>query len=153
MRDTITIGAIAGLISTTVMTVIVWAVRLLGHQFITPWETATHIFLVRRLIHTPIGYLVGFTGNFTLGAIFGVIMAYILRFTGKDFYILKGIGLGAVVWLTSIGFFMHLLSIRIEGRSDPLSNLMAIIEFNIMGIITSYIIQKYARFPDPSKNQ
>ena len=147
MRDTITMGTIAGFISTTVMTIIVWIVRLLGYEFITTWETATHIFLTKKLIHTPIGYLTGFLGQFSLGAIYGVIVAYTLRFTGKDFYILKGIGVGAVVWLASIGFFMHLLGIQIEGRGDPLSNLMAIIEFIILGIINSYVVKKYARFP------
>jgi hypothetical protein len=146
MRDTITIGTIAGFVSTTVMTIIIWIVRLLGYKFITTWETATHIFLNKTLIHTPPGYIVGFVGQFALGSIFGVLIAYTLRLTGKDFYILKGIGVGAVVWLASIGFFMRFLNIQIQGRDEPLSNLMAILDFIILGIIDSYIIKKYARF-------
>jgi hypothetical protein len=147
MKDTITIGTIAGVISTIFVSLFVGVVRLLGFKFITIWDTASQIILSKGLLHTPIGYLVGFIAHFTLGAVFGVILAYTLRFTGKDFYILKGIGLGAVFWLVSIGFFMHLMQIEIEGRHSPLSNLAAIIEFNIMGICTAYIIKKYARFP------
>lgn len=146
MRDTITIGTIAGLVSTTVMTIINWTVRLLGFKFITTWETATHIFLNKALIHTPTGYIVGFVGQFALGSIFGVLVAYTLRFTGKDFYILKGIGMGAVVWLASIGFFMHFLNIQIQGRGEPLSNLIAILDFIVLGIIDSYIVKRYAKF-------
>jgi hypothetical protein len=146
MRDTIAIGSIAGLIATIVMTLFNLLIRLLGFTFITTWETASNIFLNPHLIHTPTGYFIGLLAQFILGAIFGTVVAYTLRLTGKDYYILKGIGVGAVVWLVSIGFFMHLLHIEIQGRNDPLSNIMAILEFNMLGIITPIIIAKYARF-------
>lgn len=146
MRDTITIGTIAGLISTTVLTIFVWVVRVLGYKFITTWDTAANVLVDKSLIHTPIGQLIGFVAHFTLGAFFGVMVAYTLRFTGKDYYLLKGIGLGALVWLVSIGFFMHLLKIEIQGRSDPLSNLIVIPEFIIQGSVTSIILKKWARF-------
>jgi hypothetical protein len=146
MRDTITIGTIAGLTGTAIMALFNLFVRLLGFTFITTWETAANIFLNPHIIHTPTGYFVGLLAQFILGSIFGMIVAYTLRFTGKDFYILKGIGVGAVVWLASIGFFMRLLHIEIQGRNEPLSNIMAVIEFNMMGIISSMIIAKYAKF-------
>jgi hypothetical protein len=146
MRDTITMGTIAGLISATILSLFLGIVRLLGFKFITISETAASVILNRDLIHAPIGYLVGYLVHFTLGAVFGIVVGYTLRITGKDFYLLKGIGIGAVVWLVSIGFFMRLLHIELQGRSSPLSNLMAILEFNIMGIITAVIIKKYADF-------
>lgn len=146
MRDTITIGTIAGFIATIVMSVFVGIVRLLGYHFITTWETAANTILNKDIIHTPIGYLVGFVAHFTLGSFFGVVVAYTLRITGKDYYLLKGIGVGAVVWLISIGFFMHLLHIQIQGRESPMSNLMAILEFIIQGSITSTVVKKYAKF-------
>jgi len=146
MRDTITIGSIAGFISTTILTLFAWTVQLFGFKFITTWETAASIFLNSNLIHAPIGYLVGFIAQFALGAVFGIIVAYTLRLTGKDFYLLKGIGVGALIWLASIGLFMRFLHIDLYGRGDPHSNLMAIIEFNILGIINSFIVKKYAKF-------
>lgn len=146
MRDTITTGAIAGIIATIVMTLFNLLIRLLGFEFIATWETAANIFLVPQLINTPIGYFIGLIAQFILGAIFGTVVAYTLRLTGKDFYILKGIGVGAVVWMASIGLFMRFLHIKIQGRSDPLINLLAVIDFNILGIISSTIIAKYAKF-------
>jgi hypothetical protein len=146
MRDTITIGTIAGCISSAVMTLVILIVRWMGFQFITTWETAAAIFLNPELVHTPVGYLIGFIGQFILGATFGIAVAYTLRFTGKDYYILKGIGVGAMYWMGTVGFFMHLLHIATEGRGDPLSNIMAVIEFNILGIINAGIIAKYADF-------
>jgi hypothetical protein len=146
MRDTITIGTIAGLIAALVMTLFNLLVRLLGFKFIATWETASDIFLNQQLIHTPTGYFVGLLAQFILGSAFGMAVAYTLRLTGKDFYILKGIGVGAMIWMASIGFFMKLLRIEIQGRSDPLSNILAIIQFNMLGIITSAIIAKYAKF-------
>ncbi len=146
MRDTITIGTIAGMTATLAMTLFNLLVRLLGFKFIATWETAANIFLNQQLIHTPTGYFVGLLAQFILGSAFGMAVAYTLRLTGKDFYILKGIGVGAIIWMASIGFFMKFLRIEIQGRSDPLSNIMAVIQFNIMGIITSTIIAKYAKF-------
>jgi hypothetical protein len=146
MRDTITIGTIAGSISTITITLFTWILRLLGFNFISIWETAANIILNKGLIHEPVGYFIGMVAHFTLGAIFGIMLAYMLRLTGKDFYILKGIGLGALFWLGSIGFFMHLLNIQIQGRNSPISNIIVVIEFHIMGIVTSSIIKKYGKF-------
>ncbi len=146
MRDTITIGSIAGCIASVIMTVIILIVRGLGFQFITTWETAAAIFLNMGLIHTPVGYFIGFLGQFILGASFGVAVAFALRFTGKDYYILKGIGVGAMYWIGTVGFFMHLLHIQLQGRGDPLSNIMAVLEFNVLGIIDSFIIARYGDF-------
>ena len=146
MRDTITIGTIAGMIATVVMALFNLLIRLIGFKFITTWETASNIFLNQQLIHTSTGYFVGLLAQFILGSLFGIAIAYTLRLTGKDFFILKGIGVGAVIWLASVGLFMKLLRIEIQGRSDPLSNIMAVIEFNMMGIISATIIAKYAKF-------
>ncbi len=146
MRDTLTIGTIAGIIASAVMACFTLIVRLLGFKFIATWETAAHIFLNWDLIHTPTGYIIGLLGQLILGAFFGVTVAYTLRLTGKDYYILKGIGVGALIWMGSIGFFMKLLHIAIQGRGDPVSNLLAIIQFHIMGVISAIIIKKYAKF-------
>jgi hypothetical protein len=146
MRDTITIGSIAGLVGTFVMGLFNLLIRMLGFKFITTWETAANIFLNPQLIHTTTGYFIGLLTQFILGAIFGTVVSYTLRLTGKDFYILKGIGVGAIIWLASIGLFMRLLHIELQGRVDPVSNIMAILEFNMMGIIISMIIARYAKF-------
>jgi hypothetical protein len=129
-----------------VLSIFIWIVHLFGFKFIMIWEVAANTIINKQLIHTPIGYLVGFVAHFTMGAVFGVIVAYTLRFTGKYYYLLKGIGIAAVVWLVSIGFFMHLLQIQIQGRSAPLSNLMAIFEFIVEGSVTAFIVKKYAGF-------
>lgn len=146
MRDTITIGSIAGLSGTFVMTFYHWVLRMFGLKFIDTWETAANIFLNQNLIHTPVGYFIGFLGQFVLGSIFGVAVAYTLRLTGKDYYWLKGIGVGAVIWLSSVGFFMKLLHLQLEGRNQPFTNLVTVIDFSTLGTISSIIIAKYARF-------
>jgi hypothetical protein len=146
MRDTITIGSIAGCCGTIVMTLYKWILLLFGLKFISTWETAAHIILNHNLIHTPIGYLTGYTMQFILGSIFGIVVAYMLRATGKDFYLIKGIGVGAIVWLSSVGFFMRLLHIELQGRGDSLTNFLTIFDWIILGVISSSVVAKYARF-------
>jgi hypothetical protein len=146
MRDTITIGIIAGCCGTIVMTLYKWLLLLFGLKFIPTWETAAHIILNPNLIHAPIGYLTGYTIQFILGSTFGIVVAYTLRLTGKDFYLIKGIGVGALVWLSSVGFFMRLLQIELQGRGDSLTNFLTIFDWLLLGITSSSIVAKYARF-------
>lgn len=146
MRDTIMMGSIAGFVATTVMTFYHWVIERIGLRPIQPWETAANIFLNPSLIHKPIGYFIGFLGQYVLGSIFGVAVAYTLKLTGKDYYWVKVIGVGALVWLGSLGLFMKMLGLKLEGRSDPLTNWVTVIDFVVFGSICSLIIAHYARF-------
>jgi len=98
IRDTITIGSIAGTIATLSFITFNYLVKLLGFQFTSTWEATASIFLSNDLIHTPIGYFVGSLGQFVVGASGGIFAAFILKFTGYDYYILKGLGIGAFLW-------------------------------------------------------
>jgi hypothetical protein len=146
MRDTITIGSIAGLISSGVIMIYSLILDLLGFKFIAIWESAASIILDAKLLHTPIGFLIGLVVHIGLGCACGVMLAYILRFTGKDFYLMKGVGLTAIIWLGSIGFFMRLLRINLNGRGEPFTNLLSIVHFIVFGGVCSTIIAKYAKF-------
>jgi hypothetical protein len=146
MSDTITIGTIAGFAGTIVMTIYKGILLLFGFKFITTWETAAHIILAPDLCQSPIGYFIGFTMQCILGSIVGVIVAYTLRFSGKDFYLLKGLGVGAITWLGSVGFFMRFLRIELQGRHDALTNLLTVLDWVLLGMICAVIVAKYARF-------
>jgi hypothetical protein len=146
MRDTMTIGVISGFCGTLVMDVYKLILLGIGFKFIAPWDTAAHIILNPTLCNTPLGYSIGFLLHFILGAIFGVMVAYTLRFSGKDYYLLKGLGVGAIVWLGSLGFFMRLLQIRLDGRNDAFTNLLTIFDWVIIGAVSSGIVARYARF-------
>jgi hypothetical protein len=95
IRDTITTGSIAGIIATLVFLSVNYIFKLLGYHFTSTWEATAGIFLSNNLVHTPLGYIIGFVGQFVIGASGGISLAYILKFTGYDYYILKGLGMGA----------------------------------------------------------
>lgn len=153
MRDTIMVGSIAGVIATTVMTAYKGILMLLGFQFYSTWDTAAKIFLHKDLVHTPIGYLTAFLGQYILGSLFGVAIAFTLRYTGKDYYLAKGIGVGSIFWLGSVGFFMKLLGVNLPGRSHALTNFLTIIDFILLGTICSFFISRYSRFEAKDKKQ
>jgi hypothetical protein len=146
MRDTITIGVIAGFCGTLVMTIYKLVLLSLGYNFIPTWDTAAHIILNHHLCYTPVGYMIGFCLQFVLGSIFGIMVAYTLRLTGKDYYLLKGLGVGAIIWLGSLGLFMRLLQIRLDGRSDAFTNWLTMFDWVLLGLISSVIVARYARF-------
>lgn len=143
IRDTITIGSIAGIIATLVFISVNYIFKLLGYQFTSTWEATAGIFLASNLIHTPLGKIVGFLGEYIVGASGGITMAFILKFTGYDYYILKGLGMGALFWLVGVGIIGKLINLTPKIADEPLTNFLIILDLIIFGIISALIIVKY----------
>lgn len=143
IRDTITIGSIAGIIATLVFISVNYIFKLLGYQFTSTWESTAGIFLSNNLVHTPLGFIIGFLGQFVIGASGGIIMAYILKFTGYDYYILKGLGMGAFYWLVGVGIIGKIINMTQQIADEPVTNFLIILDLTIFSIISVLIIKKY----------
>jgi len=146
MRDTITIGSIAGLAGTLPIMAVNLIFHLFGFKATPAWEASADIFLSPHLIHTPVGYVVGFAGQSIIGASGGIVMAYFLRLTGKDYYLLKGLGLGGLLWLSSVGLIMPMLHITMYIQNEPATQYMIILNLSLFGLTSSAIVAKYGEF-------
>ena len=143
IRDTITIGSIAGIIATLIFISVNYIFKLMGFQLTSTWEATAKIFLASNLIHTPLGKIVGVFGEYVIGASGGIIMAYILKFTGYDYYLLKGLGMGALFWIVGVGIIGKLINLTPKIADEPITNFLIMLDLIIFGIISALIIVKF----------
>jgi hypothetical protein len=145
-NDTITIGTISGIIAAIVMTLIDWILLLSGIQFTPPWVVAGNILLNTDVLYTPAGILIGYIVQFLLGSGLGVIVTIVIKLTGKDYYLIKGLGVSSLFYIGSTGIMQTLVNIAPWMRSEISSTLMALINFIVLGVLSSLIIAKYYEF-------
>lgn len=146
MKDALTIGAIAGTIGILIIQGISMVLAWLGIIEMTILDVAALLFLNEAQANTAAGMMVGFITHLLTGATGGVILAYIIKFTGDDYYWVKGLALGGIMNLGFMGFAVTLLGIAPEMRTDAVTMLVHIIEQFIFGLISAYIIVKFGRF-------
>ena len=143
IRDTFTIGTIAGLIGTIVFLTVNYLFKLLGYQFTSTWEATAGIFLSENLVHTTLGNTIGLLGEYAIGASVGIIIAYILKFTGYDYYILKGLGIGAFYWIATVGFVGKIINLTPQFADESVTNFLIILDLLILSIISTLVIIKF----------
>ncbi|PKM79589.1 MAG: hypothetical protein CVU89_17375 [Firmicutes bacterium HGW-Firmicutes-14] len=86
MNDTLTIGTIAGILSTIAMHLLSMLWKSFGLIKITSLQTSAAIFLSWNQVNTTAGYIVGIISHLMIGTAGAVLLAYFIRFSGKDYY-------------------------------------------------------------------
>jgi len=143
LKDTLTIGTIAGVLGTLVMHLLSMLWKFLGLIKITTLQVSAAIFLNWGQVNTPIGYIVGGASHLMIGAAGGVILAYFIRFSGRDYFWLKGLALAGFMLLAGMGFVVRILKIAPQMSNDSLTSLLHIISY-MYGVVSSYIIARYS---------
>jgi len=146
VRDTITIGAIGGSVSTVIFLVADWAIAaIFGFKYTTSIAGTTSIYLNPDYVYTVAGYILGTVNTFLLGSTVGVLIAITLRIFGKDYYLLKGIGVALMWKMLTFGILSPIANITPNMKNEPQTMLLAMLNFFIMGIVSSLIVNKYMK--------
>ena len=142
LQDTITKGTIAGSIATIAHIILNYLWFFTGLAESTdPQLLARGILLVpptQSLILTQ--EIVGLVGHYIMGLIFVVFLAYLLKFTGYDYYLLKGAGFGSVIWFFHkpiLPYFSHVTSTYSVNIA-----LLHLTDHVIWGLIAAFIIRR-----------
>ncbi|OCZ49864.1 hypothetical protein [Dehalobacter sp. TeCB1] len=146
MKDPIGAATIAGIIGTIIMDFLSYILIVLGIPMTSPWNIAADVFLSWSQVNSPIGIFLGIVGTAALGIGTAILLVIVMKMTGKDFTVLKGIIVATAVGFASMGLFMPLLNIAPQIQSQPLTNLFALIILTIFGVIVSFILKKYGTF-------
>lgn len=141
-QDTLATGAFSGIIATAITTLLTWIVLQSGVSFTSLWIFAGAIVLNDSALHTPLGILIGMVTHLMLGGIFGVITAFTLRLTGKDYYLIKGVGVATLFFIGARGIIQILTNIAPWMRDEIMSTIITLINLLVTGIICAYIIAK-----------
>jgi hypothetical protein len=95
-------------------------------------------------VKEPLSIVVGIIIDYTIAASFSIAFYLGMRKTGTDYWLLKGLGFGMMVFLICYGILRPTFSIRIE--SPPFVVLMYMVPNWAFGVTTSWFLKKYGTF-------
>ena len=102
LQDKLIFGALAGVVADLVMSIpelALWKLKILPHPL---FHYAASLFLAPDNLHRSyLGELVGFIASKVYGAFLGVVFIYLLVYTGRRYFLSKGLIYGAFLWLVS----------------------------------------------------
>lgn len=146
MQDTMAIGTIAGVIGVIAYHIVDWIITgSFGVDYTAPWEAGANIYLSADYIHTPFGIITGTTVSLVMSSAIGVLTAIALRVTGKDYYLIKGIGISLMWRLGTFGILAPIAGIIPQITNEPYSQFVFLINFIVLGTVISYIVAKYMK--------
>lgn len=102
-------------------------------------EMAAMLFVNKRDISKPIGKNIGRIANSLINSVVGVTTTYVLSKTGRDYAVLKGMGVTSLAWLGIYG-----LSTQAKVRKSKKSGvaLLSYLDHIIFGATTAALISK-----------
>ncbi len=151
IKDRIILGAISGMIAGAIgggLNAIWYRAGLTDLRFNQP---AASLFLTHKEAkkNTLGGKAIAFLANNTMLGTSGIIVVYLLTFTGRDYAIIKGIGVSMMQWIGVWGFFSKL---RITVKSyKPLTHLIGCADHMVYGAIMGFLVSRLgddSLFPD-----
>lgn len=73
--------------------------------------------------------------------LFGVLLSYLIRFSGRDYYQVKGAGFGTLLWVFHIGILPFLA--RVPSPNTLVHGLTHLADHLVWGTLAAYIIVRY----------
>ena len=147
VKDTIAIGVIAGSIATIQISIINIIFSALGFTVTPGWKPFAELFFP-AYSHSHLGFCVGLLGQICISSAWGVLIAYIFKYTGKDYWWLKGLGVGAFSWITTAGVSLRMFDIAKQVYHRPADQIMVPLNLFLFGFIVAYLINRFAVFED-----
>ncbi len=141
IKDRMLLGTVSGVIGNLAKEMAAGILIRNGRGNLSGPDMAAGIFLNRRqmLYKRRKNKLVGVITDNAIGAMLGVLNTYMLSYTGKDYYLLKGLGCGHLAWVSLFG-----LLTKMGGSSKhPMSvddNFNSFISHGVYGLVTNLAI-------------
>lgn len=142
-QDPIIYGGIAGIIGTIAKEAVDFISVAVGFSKHTYWHVAASIFVHPQEVTKVGGVVLGALADMIIGAFFGVLLLYFIKFTKKDYLYIKGLGFSWLIWLFLFGMVVNLHIVRIT-PADIGTSLSAFIEHSLFGLTAAWFIGKYA---------
>lgn len=140
MKDRLTPGAIAGIIGAIIQIIygrtVVWS-GLSSYAFTDFGE----ILILGTDRKGLLPFFIGSITHIVLGAMMGIVLSYVIKYTSSRFYLFKGIGVGLAIYVfafaSGVYFKMPIIS------KAPISfALTVLIGSALYGLVTAYALKK-----------
>lgn len=150
IRDEIALGAAASLVATIPQVIFDFISYQLGFSKYYAFQISGSIYLTRGLAGKGEGLILGGLVWEFMAVLLGVFTVYILKFTGRDYWWLKGIAISNMVMFIIIYGLLHSLDSATIIPLDFQTNLTLFIDNIIFGLIMSYLISRWGEKVLPS---
>lgn len=115
LKDKVLFGTLVGLLANIVMDIPqypLWKLKIIMHPLS---HYAGSLFLdLNTLHHSWTGSVISFFADYSYSAFLGIVFIYFLEFTGKRYYLQKGLIFGAFLWLFSFGGLRSLSLVKLR---------------------------------------
>ncbi len=144
IKDKVLLGALSGALVATAFNLLDYISITLKVNKWHIWQIASSLYFPKGDLNTVPALALGAITHTTLMAFAGIIICYVLYYTGRDFYLVKGILILLFFW---IGLFGGVLSLGVTSLQQPLgisTNIAHIFGHFGASVIISYLIVKLA---------
>lgn len=142
LKDRILAGTMAGMIATlfkTIPNVILWKMGIVQHLYL---HVASAALIRPEDVNTVWGLILGVTVDIITGGTLGLLIMYLFKFTGRDYWWYKGLIIGNVIWLWGLGITINFGASRIVPL-DPVFRMTSLLEHQIFGLVGAYLIIRW----------
>jgi len=146
LKDKIVFGSMAGSIGGAIGLIFSYSMFLLGISPMSSINLAATLVAVDILNLTTGGIIWSIITHLVVASMFGVLLTSILISSGKEYWIFKGIVIGAIFCLVSHSYLIPLMRTEVQVRNS-IFNVSSfgtmITTHSLIGLITAYIFVKY----------
>jgi hypothetical protein len=143
-EDPVITGAIAGIAANIAKDLVNLITNLLHWTIYYYWPMAASVFVPQEQSGKFGALVLGFLADFIIGGAFGVTLYYMIAFTGKRHFILKGLGLAWLYWIFLFGILVNFHFVRIT-PTDIGSNLSAFLSHSALGLVAALWLKRMMR--------
>lgn len=142
INDSMFLGGLAGIVGSIPSFISNFIFVQLGIAEYYTFQFSSSIHILKKFTTVPLGAVLGITLWLIASATLGVIIVYIFKFTGTDYWWFKGII--AVITLMYIGIYGFLYNLGAQlTPHDLTSNLVLFIDNLLFALTTSYLITRW----------
>lgn len=138
INDRMTRGIIAGSSGALVQNIYMYLAKSLGLTDIMYVDVARH-FIFTEAYDGVLAVVVALLAHFTIDSFWGVLYAYLIKYTSSRYYLLKGFAFGAAIW-----FFIRVFGtklFKVVPGSPPLTALVFFIGASLFGLTMALVLR------------
>jgi hypothetical protein len=139
MRDNLIGGAVAGAIGGLAEMASGFIPIMTGLARSTTVHAAISFMAPAATRPGPLSVVLGIISHLTVAGLLGLVLFYILRFTGTDHYLLKGLGMALAVYVLFTNGLGPLFVSRGLLAPDPATQLSILGSHLVGGMVTAFI--------------
>ncbi len=143
--DRVVAGSMAGMASGFLTGAISNIMYLLGVCTLSMNAIGGGMFTREMLsVNAPLSWqLLGWVTHLIVSSMFGVILVYILVFTGRDYAILKGLLFGSAAWFVAISLVSPLAGF-VPRNANPVDLFIMLGYHVLFGVFAAWLLVRYA---------